>query len=100
MKDANIVAKARANAGCGAENAHEANREYPEKRGRKQAKIRRAGRLTLTRLRSETAPTLAFRAKKIPTDKGWDFGFWWRRRESNPRPEILHSEFYILSHVN
>ena len=77
MKNANIVAKARANAGCGSENAHEANREYPEKRGWKQAKNRHIGRLALTRPRPETAPTLAFRAKKIPTDKGWDFGFWW-----------------------
>lgn len=24
--------------------------------------------------------------KKIPTDKGWDFGFWWRNAEPNPRP--------------
>ena len=38
--------------------------------------------------------------KKIPTDKGWDFGFWWSRRESNPRPEILYGEFYILSLAN
>jgi hypothetical protein len=25
------------------------------------------------------------------------FGFWWRRRESNPRPEALYRQFYILS---
>ena len=24
---------------------------------------------------------------------------WWRRRESNPRPQVLYSQFYILSHV-
>jgi len=24
---------------------------------------------------------------------------WWRRRESNPRPKILYSKFYILSPV-
>ncbi|MHB1248340.1 MAG: hypothetical protein ACYCZL_02860 [Polaromonas sp.] len=24
-----------------------------------------------------TAPVLALRAKKIPTDKGWDFKLWW-----------------------
>ena len=24
--------------------------------------------------------------KKIPTDKGWDFGYWWRNAELNPRP--------------
>lgn len=27
--------------------------------------------------------------KKIPTGNGWDLGYWWRRRESNPRPQIL-----------
>lgn len=25
--------------------------------------------------------------KKIPTDKGWDFGFWWWKREPNRRPQ-------------
>ncbi|SOZ51765.1 hypothetical protein CBM2613_A110006 [Cupriavidus taiwanensis] len=24
---------------------------------------------------------------------------WWSRRESNPRPQALHREFYILSSV-
>jgi hypothetical protein len=24
---------------------------------------------------------------------------WWRRRESNPRPEVLYRQFYILSAV-
>jgi len=24
---------------------------------------------------------------------------WWRRRESNPRPQALYSQFYILSQV-
>ena len=39
------------------------------------------------------------RAKKIPTDKSWDFALWWRRRESNPRPQVLYRQFYILSAV-
>ena len=43
--------------------------------------------------------SLGERAKKIPTDKGWDFEYWWRRRESNPRPQVLYSQFYILSLV-
>jgi hypothetical protein len=25
--------------------------------------------------------------------------YWWRRRESNPRPQALYRQFYILSHV-
>ena len=24
---------------------------------------------------------------------------WWRRRESNPRPQVLHYKTYMLSHV-
>ena len=36
-------------------------------------------------------------SKKIPTDKGWDFWCWWSRGESNPRPEALYSQVYILS---
>ena len=42
---------------------------------------------------------LAFRAKKIPTDKSWDFDKWWRRRESNPRPQVRYSQDYMLSLV-
>src|SRR5690606_12538854 len=36
------------------------------------------------RSRDETAnppPILAFQAKKIPTDKGWDLVTWWSRGE-------------------
>ena len=51
----------------------------------------------LKRPRPETAPTLGERAKKIPTDKGWDFKLWWRRRESNPRPQALYRQYYMLS---
>ena len=31
-----------------------------------------------------------------PFNAGFD---WWSRRESNPRPQILHNKFYILSHI-
>ena len=41
----------------------------------------------------------AFRAKKIPTGKSWDFVKWWRRRESNPRPQVLRLWFYMRSQV-
>ncbi len=43
--------------------------------------------------------SLGERAKKIPTDKGWDFEYWWRRRGSNPRPQVLYSQVYMLSQV-
>ena len=43
--------------------------------------------------------SLGEQTKKIPTDKSWDFEYWWRRRESNPRPQVLHSQDYMLSLV-
>ena len=46
--------------------------------------------------RPETAPKLALRAKKIPTDKGWDFKSWWRWGELNPRPPILRFRYYMF----
>src|SRR6218665_3033309 len=44
----------------------------------------------IRRARRETAPTLAFRAKKIPIDKGWDFGKWWWNTELNLKPLFKH----------
>ena len=35
--------------------------------------------------------------KKSQPDKGWDFTLWWRRRESNPRPQALCRRFYMRS---
>ena len=29
----------------------------------------------------------------------WDAREWWRRRESNPRPQVIHSQDYMLSLV-
>ena len=40
-----------------------------------------------------------WRAKKIPTDEGWDFRYWWSRRESNPRPRVFCDQFYVCSDV-
>src|SRR5690554_2658613 len=37
--------------------------------------------------------------RQQPTRKGWKkwgIGKWWRRRESNPRPQALRSELYML----
>ena len=81
-------------------NAQEANGEQREKNGGKFAETDDFGRAVLKRKPPETAPTLGKRAKKIPTDKGWDFKYWWRRGGLNPRPKILYSAFYILSHAN
>ena len=81
-------------------NAHEANREQREKNGGKCARNGDFRRATLTRPMPETAPVLALRAKKIPTDKGWDSLCWWRRGESNPRPQALHLKIYMLSRLS
>lgn len=53
--------------------------------------------MALATPRPETAPTLAFRAEKNPTDKGWVFGKWWSWRELNPRPQAFFIRFYMLS---
>lgn len=45
----------------------------------------------------ETAPTLGERAKKIPTDEGWDFGYWWSWGDLNPRPQIFLAQIYMFS---
>jgi hypothetical protein len=58
-------------------NVQEGSREQREKSGGMRASNDDFWRVMLKRPRPETAPTLAFRAKKIPTDKGWDFGKWW-----------------------
>ncbi len=78
-------------------NAQEGSREQREKTGGVRARNGDFGRGVLKRLRRETAPTLVFRAKKIPTDKGWDFTLWWSRRESNPRPQAIVRQFYMRS---
>ena len=35
--------------------------------------------------------------KKSQPDKGWDFTLWWSWGDSNPRPQIFHAQFYMLS---
>ncbi len=54
---------------------------------------------TLARQSAEMAQMLGFGGEKKPTEIGWFFNKWWRRRESNPRPEALYRQFYILSVV-
>lgn len=50
----------------------------------------------LARQGSETAPTLALRAEKNPTDKGWVFSYWWRRGDLNPRPRTRNFRYYMF----
>jgi hypothetical protein len=37
-------------------------------------------------------------AKQKATQRGGIF-VWWRRRESNPRPQALYRQYYMLSQV-
>ena len=41
--------------------------------------------------------SLGERAKKIPTDKGWDFEYWWSWRDLNPRPQAIFEQIYMFS---
>lgn len=43
------------------------------------------------------SPVMLDEPKKIPTDEGWDFGYWWSRGELNPRPQALRNQFYMRS---
>ncbi len=66
-------------------------RENGEQRGVGGGKNDDFAGVALARPCPETAPTLGERAKKIPTDKGWDFGYWWAHRDSNPEPKDYES---------
>jgi hypothetical protein len=79
--------------------AQEGSREQREESGATCAGNDGFGRNVLKRPGYGTSPVLAFQAEKNPTDKGWAFGKWWSRRESNPRPQVLYRAFYILSSV-
>ena len=74
----------------------EASRERREKNRYVEAAGRRFGKGAVKRQVPETAPTLAFRAEKSPTDKGWALGKWWSWAELNRRPQALFSQIYML----
>jgi hypothetical protein len=61
-------------------NAQEANREQREENGESGTGNWVIGRVTLKRKTAGTPPTVALRAKKIPTDTGWDLRQWWQFR--------------------
>ena len=50
-------------------------------------------------LARESAVSLGEQAKKIPTDKSWDFHIWWSWRDLNPRPQTFFEQFYMCSHL-
>ena len=85
-KTATSGSQPRVNPRLRALNAQEDSREQREKNGGMRAWNGNFRRGVLKRPRHETAPTLVLRAKKIPTDKSWDFKYWWCITEPNPRP--------------
>ena len=82
------------NAGKWVANAREANREQREKMAGNAPKTRYLGWWTLAR---ESAVSLGEQAKKIPTDKSWDFKIWWSWGDLNPRPQALFGQIYMFS---
>ena len=74
-----------------------ATRENGEQRGVGGGKNADFAGVALARPGPKTAPTLGERAKKIPTDEGWDFGYWWSWRELNPRPQAFVGQIYMFS---
>jgi len=37
------------------------------------------------------------RTRKNPNSDELGFWYWWSRRESNPRPQVLYEQFYMRS---
>ena len=37
------------------------------------------------------------RTRKIPNSDELGIVYWWSRRESNPRPQVLYEQFYMRS---
>ena len=72
-------------------------RENGEQRGVSGGENADFAGVALARPGPETAPTLGERAKKIPTDEGWDFGYWWSWGDLNPRPQIFLAQIYMFS---
>ena len=76
-KNATRHAQTRVFAGYGAFSGKEPDREQREKTGWKGPETGTVRGVPLKRPTPGTAPTLARRAEKNPTDKGWVFGKWW-----------------------
>ena len=76
-KNATRHAQTRVFAGYGAFSGKEPDREQREKSEPEGPETGAVRGTALKRLPPETAPTLALRAEKNPTDKGWVFKYWW-----------------------
>ena len=76
-KNATGRAQTRVFAGLGAFFGKEPDREQREKTEPNGLEMGAVRRMPLKRPAPGTAPTLALRAEKNPTDKGWVFRYWW-----------------------
>lgn len=99
MKTATDCPQTRENSGLRHLDGQEVNRERREKNGNVEAEGRRFGKGAVKRQAPGTAPTLAFRPEKNPTDKGWVFGKWWSWGDLNPRPQAFFAQFYMCSRL-
>ena len=72
-------------------------RENGEQRGVSGGENAAFAGAALARPAPGTAPTLALRAEKNPTDKGWVFRYWWSWGDLNPRPQIFPAQIYMFS---
>ncbi len=62
--------------------------------GRQQAFGSLVGQAVVNR---QSAVSLGYGQKKSQPDEDWDFTLWWSRGESNPRPQAITGQFYMLS---
>ena len=95
-KNATGRAQTRVFAGLGAFFGKEPDREQREKTEPNGPEMGAVRRMPLKRPAPGTAPTLALRAEKNPTDKGWVFRYWWRRGDLNPRPRTRNFRYYMF----
>ena len=87
----------RINLGFAVVNAHRQNREQRQKYRETDARNGTRAGATLTGKTPETAPTLALRAGKSPTENGWALGVWWSWGDLNPRPQAFFEQIYMFS---
>ena len=59
----------------------------------------RLGKMPAQEAMPEPRANTGIAGKKIPTDEGWDFGYWWSWRDLNPRPRALFVQFYMRSRL-
>lgn len=75
---------------------HQRKRRTERRRWGQEHRLRRGG---AREARPETRANTGGTGKKNPNRERLGFHYWWRRGESNPRPQILRPWHYMLSLV-